>query len=222
LAGFEAISFGRFSPDPRGACLRQFLVECINELGGQVHGQPLYMTPGDGKPLRGSGWAWHGLAVPFSLDGRKGPLPDRFIVVVELFRPPSAGPRLDRIGSEPETRRSKKRRPSSSLQRMTCAPAMNNPLFRAHPYWEEGRLRSALVGARRTPLVLTVAPVADSSPNDRTCTLHGARQVVDLPPRVRLGGRLLGFARSTKDPASRLDSKDVLNNPPSLKARPFQ
>jgi hypothetical protein len=56
------------------ACLRQFLVDCINELGGQVHGQPLYTTPGDGKPLRGSGWAWHGLAVPFSLGGRKGRL----------------------------------------------------------------------------------------------------------------------------------------------------
>ncbi len=54
------------------ACLRQFLVTCISDIGGSVHGEPLYLTPGDGKPRRGSGWAWHGLSVPFSLGGRRG------------------------------------------------------------------------------------------------------------------------------------------------------
>jgi hypothetical protein len=54
------------------ACLRQFLVECIADVGGSVHGERLYMTPGDGKPRRGNRWAWHGLSVPFSLGGQKG------------------------------------------------------------------------------------------------------------------------------------------------------
>jgi hypothetical protein len=43
------------------ACLREFLVDCISEIDGHVQGDPLYMTPGDGKPHRGSGWAWHGI-----------------------------------------------------------------------------------------------------------------------------------------------------------------
>lgn len=54
------------------ACLRQFIIECIDELKGRVHGEPVHLTPGDGRPLRGSGWAWHGLSVPFSLDGERG------------------------------------------------------------------------------------------------------------------------------------------------------
>ena len=54
------------------ACLKQFLMDCIADLKGSVHGEPLYMTPGDGRPRRGGGWAWHGLAVPFALGGRKG------------------------------------------------------------------------------------------------------------------------------------------------------
>ena len=54
------------------ACLRQFLVICITDIEGNVHGEPLYLTPGDGKPRRGSGWAWHGLSVPFSLGGHRG------------------------------------------------------------------------------------------------------------------------------------------------------
>jgi hypothetical protein len=54
------------------SCLRQFLMDCIADLKGSVHGEPLYMTPGDGRPRRGGGWAWHGLAVPFTLDDRRG------------------------------------------------------------------------------------------------------------------------------------------------------
>jgi hypothetical protein len=54
------------------ACLRQLLVDCITDVGGKVHGEPLYLTPGDGKPRRVGDWAWHGLAVPFSLGGRRG------------------------------------------------------------------------------------------------------------------------------------------------------
>jgi len=54
------------------ACLREFLADCAADLGGSVHGEPLYLTPGDGKPRRGGGWAWHGLSVPFSLGGRRG------------------------------------------------------------------------------------------------------------------------------------------------------
>lgn len=54
------------------ACLRQFLVECITAMGGGVRGDPFYMTPGDGGPRRRGGWAWHGLAVPFSLRDRRG------------------------------------------------------------------------------------------------------------------------------------------------------
>ncbi|HEY4157939.1 MAG TPA: hypothetical protein VGM29_07575 [Polyangiaceae bacterium] len=56
------------------ACLRQFLADCVTEIGGSVHGVPLYLTPGDGKPRRSGDWAWHGLAVPFALDGQKGRL----------------------------------------------------------------------------------------------------------------------------------------------------
>lgn len=54
------------------ACLRQFLRDCIFDLGGSIHGDPLLMTPGDGQPHWGSGWAWHGLSVPFTLDGKRG------------------------------------------------------------------------------------------------------------------------------------------------------
>lgn len=54
------------------ACLKQFLGDCVAELKGSVHGEPLYMTPGDGRPRRSGGWAWHGLAVPFTLGGQKG------------------------------------------------------------------------------------------------------------------------------------------------------
>jgi hypothetical protein len=56
------------------ACLREFLVDCAVDLGGNVHGEPLYLTPGDGRPRRGAGWAWHGLSVPFSVGGQKGRL----------------------------------------------------------------------------------------------------------------------------------------------------
>ncbi len=54
------------------ACLKQFLMDCVADLKGSVHGEPLYMTPGDGRPRSGGGWAWHGFAVPFSLRGQKG------------------------------------------------------------------------------------------------------------------------------------------------------
>ncbi len=54
------------------ACLRQFIVECIEDIKGRVKGEPMHLTPGDGRPLHGSGWAWHGLSVPFSLEGRNG------------------------------------------------------------------------------------------------------------------------------------------------------
>jgi hypothetical protein len=54
------------------ACLKQFLMDCVAELKGSVHGEPLYMTPGDGRPKSGGGWAWHGFAVPFSLRGQRG------------------------------------------------------------------------------------------------------------------------------------------------------
>jgi len=56
------------------ACLRQFLVDCITDIGAGVRGEQLYLTPGDGKPRRGSGWAWHGLSVPISFGGRRGHL----------------------------------------------------------------------------------------------------------------------------------------------------
>lgn len=56
------------------SCLRHFLLGCIADVGGRVRGDQLYMTPGDGQPLRGSGWAWHGLAIPFALDDQKGRL----------------------------------------------------------------------------------------------------------------------------------------------------
>jgi hypothetical protein len=56
------------------ACLRQFIVDCIGDIKGDIHGDPMYLTPGDGQPLRGSRWAWHGLSVPFTLDGSKGKL----------------------------------------------------------------------------------------------------------------------------------------------------
>jgi hypothetical protein len=54
------------------ACLRQFLVNCAEDIEGNVHGDPLFLTPGDGKPRRGGDWAWHGLSVPFTLAGKKG------------------------------------------------------------------------------------------------------------------------------------------------------
>ena len=54
------------------ACLRQFLMECIADIGGSVHGERLHMTSADGKPRRGSGWAWHGLSVPFRSTSGKG------------------------------------------------------------------------------------------------------------------------------------------------------
>jgi hypothetical protein len=54
------------------ACLRQFLVDCIGDLEGQVQGQSLYTTPANGQPRRGGGWAWHGLAVPFSEGKQRG------------------------------------------------------------------------------------------------------------------------------------------------------
>lgn len=54
------------------ACLRQFLIECVTALGGGVRGDPFYMTPGDGEPRRRGAWAWHGLAVPFSMRDRRG------------------------------------------------------------------------------------------------------------------------------------------------------
>lgn len=54
------------------ACLRGLLVDCIADVGGNVHGEPLFTTPGDGRPRRSGDWAWHGLAVPFTLNGKKG------------------------------------------------------------------------------------------------------------------------------------------------------
>jgi len=54
------------------ACLREFLVACIEGIGGNIQGEPMWLTPGDGQPRRGGGWAWHGLSVKFSKDGKKG------------------------------------------------------------------------------------------------------------------------------------------------------
>jgi hypothetical protein len=52
------------------ACLREFLAACVADIGGALT-KGLNMTPGDGEPLRWSGWAWHGISVPFTLDGKK-------------------------------------------------------------------------------------------------------------------------------------------------------
>lgn len=54
------------------ACLRQFLVDCAEDIGGSVRGDPLFLTPGDGKPRRAGDWAWHGLSVPFALGAKRG------------------------------------------------------------------------------------------------------------------------------------------------------
>ncbi|MEI9937506.1 MAG: hypothetical protein WDO69_09835 [Pseudomonadota bacterium] len=54
------------------ACLRQFLVDCAEDVGGNVHGDPLFLTPGDGRPRRAGNWSWHGLSVPFGLAGKRG------------------------------------------------------------------------------------------------------------------------------------------------------
>ena len=54
------------------ACLRQFLVETIASIQGSVHGEPLFLTPGDGRPRRSGAWAWHGLSVPFKLNSQSG------------------------------------------------------------------------------------------------------------------------------------------------------
>jgi hypothetical protein len=56
------------------ACLRQFLLDCIADIDGDVRGDPLYLTPADGTPRRAGGWAWHGLSVPFVLKGQRGRL----------------------------------------------------------------------------------------------------------------------------------------------------
>jgi hypothetical protein len=53
-------------------CLRQFLLDCIRDVGGRVKGVQLYTAHGDGRPGRASGWAWHGLSVPFALGAQKG------------------------------------------------------------------------------------------------------------------------------------------------------
>lgn len=49
------------------ACLRTFLTACIADVGGKPT-QKLHTTPGDGQPLRGGGWAWHGISVPFGAE----------------------------------------------------------------------------------------------------------------------------------------------------------
>jgi hypothetical protein len=54
------------------ACLREFLVDCVDDIGGRIKGEPIYLTPGDGQPRSGGGWAWHGLSVPFSRDQQTG------------------------------------------------------------------------------------------------------------------------------------------------------
>ena len=55
------------------ACLRQIIIDCALDLGGHVRVNPMWLTPGDGRPLQGSDWAlWHALWVPFSLEARKG------------------------------------------------------------------------------------------------------------------------------------------------------
>jgi hypothetical protein len=56
------------------ACLRQFILDCIADIGGDVRGDPMYLTPADGTPRRAGGWAWHGLSVPFILKGQRGRL----------------------------------------------------------------------------------------------------------------------------------------------------
>jgi hypothetical protein len=50
------------------ACLRTFLTACIADIGG-TRKNKLNTTPGDGQPLRGGGWAWHGISVPFVAQG---------------------------------------------------------------------------------------------------------------------------------------------------------
>lgn len=52
------------------ACLRQFLVSCVAEIGGGRAGG-LNTTHGDGEPYRWNGWAWFGVSVPFSLQDEK-------------------------------------------------------------------------------------------------------------------------------------------------------
>ncbi len=52
------------------ACLRQFLLGCITDLGGKARVNGLYTTTGDGAPLSRDGWAWYGLSVPFTYAGR--------------------------------------------------------------------------------------------------------------------------------------------------------
>lgn len=52
------------------ACLRQFLVSCVAEIGGG-RASGVNTTPGDGEPYRWNGWAWFGVSVPFSLQDEK-------------------------------------------------------------------------------------------------------------------------------------------------------
>jgi len=54
------------------SCLRGGVLDCVADIGGSVHGDPLFTTPSDGRPRRAGDWAWHGLAVPFTLQGKKG------------------------------------------------------------------------------------------------------------------------------------------------------
>ena len=51
------------------ACLRAFLQSCIDAVGGRYDTRALWLTGQDGEPLRADGWAYHGLSVPFRLDG---------------------------------------------------------------------------------------------------------------------------------------------------------
>lgn len=51
------------------ACLREFLQACVADLGGKCRERDLWLTPGNGAPGRGAGWAWHGLSVPFTRAG---------------------------------------------------------------------------------------------------------------------------------------------------------
>lgn len=54
------------------SCLRQFLVDCASAIQASSQEGRLYLTPGDGRPRRSGGWAWHGLSVPFTFEGQKG------------------------------------------------------------------------------------------------------------------------------------------------------
>jgi len=49
-----------------------FQLDCLADVEGSVHGEPLFTRPADGRPRRAGDWASHGLAAPFALHRKKG------------------------------------------------------------------------------------------------------------------------------------------------------